>query len=111
MTEPKPWGTPATPEELAKFDEEEVDEIERLFPGRDGLELAELSENGDILVLYSTHVNGQASHGESVYSPNQEGYEVVRGRHRMEEANGRKHYIAKKMVGSEWADIGEGWVE
>ncbi len=110
MTEQKPWGTPATPEQLADFDNEEPDEIERLFPGREGLELASLEENGDIVVLYSTNSEGQASHGESVHSPNQDGYKEIWDHHKLGEANGRRHFIAKKLIDELWADIGEGWL-
>lgn len=111
MIERKPWGTPATPEELAAFENEESDdEIDRLFPGREGVELAELLENGDIVVLYATNSEGQASHGETVHVPNQTGYQAIRERHKLDESRGRRHFIALKTVDGEWVDIGDGWL-
>jgi hypothetical protein len=110
MNERKTWGTPATPEELSEFDDAEPDEIDRLFPGREGLELAELLENGDIVVLYATNSEGQASHGETVHSPGQEGYQDLWRRHKFDEPQGHKHFIAKKTVDGVWSDIGDGWL-
>ncbi len=72
--------------------------------------MATLEENGDIVVLYATNSDGQASHGESTHSPKQEGYKEIGERHKIGEANGRRHFIAKKMIDDVWADIGDGWL-
>jgi hypothetical protein len=92
---------------------DESNEIKKLFPDHDGVELAKLCANGDIYVIYAASSSGHDSHGERTYARADEQYKSIWERHKMDDWGGSTHYIAKKWDAASdlWIDLGDGWLK